>query len=42
MAPDVDATLAEIVAEHGGRDADAAAEYLTDLKRDHRYLLDVY
>lgn len=42
MAPDVDATLAEIVAEHGGVDHEGAQEYLSALKRDHRYLLDVY
>ena len=42
MAPDVDATLAEIVAEHGGKGEDDAREYLSALKRDHRYLLDVY
>jgi sulfite reductase (NADPH) flavoprotein alpha-component len=42
MAPDVHATLAEIVAEHGGMDRDGADEYLAGLKRDRRYLLDVY
>ncbi len=42
MAPDVHTALAELVAEHGGHDADGAEQYLTDLKRDHRYLLDVY
>jgi sulfite reductase (NADPH) flavoprotein alpha-component len=42
MAPDVHATLADIVAEHGGVDRDAAEEYLSGLKRDRRYLLDVY
>lgn len=42
MAPDVDATLAEIVVEHGGVDHEGAQEYLSALKRDHRYLLDVY
>ncbi|MGE4426908.1 MAG: sulfite reductase flavoprotein subunit alpha, partial [Solirubrobacteraceae bacterium] len=42
MAPDVDTALAEIVGEHGGRDREAAEEYLTTLKSDHRYLLDVY
>ncbi|MDX8151449.1 assimilatory sulfite reductase (NADPH) flavoprotein subunit [Patulibacter brassicae] len=42
MAPDVDATLAEIVAEHGGKGEDDAREYLSALKREHRYLLDVY
>jgi sulfite reductase (NADPH) flavoprotein alpha-component len=42
MAPDVDATLAAIAGEHGGLDADGAHEYLSTLKSDHRYLLDVY
>ncbi|MGX6446872.1 assimilatory sulfite reductase (NADPH) flavoprotein subunit [Patulibacter sp. S7RM1-6] len=42
MAPDVHAALAELVAEHRGVDRDGAEEYLSDLKRDHRYLLDVY
>lgn len=42
MAPDVHTALAEIVAEHGGLDAEGAEEYLSGLKRDHRYLLDVY
>ncbi|MFT4034211.1 MAG: assimilatory sulfite reductase (NADPH) flavoprotein subunit [Patulibacter sp.] len=42
MAPDVHRTLIELVAEHGGIDRDAAEEYLSELKRDHRYRLDVY
>jgi sulfite reductase (NADPH) flavoprotein alpha-component len=42
MAPDVHATLAEIVAEHGGIDREGADAYLAGLKRDRRYLLDVY
>jgi sulfite reductase (NADPH) flavoprotein alpha-component len=42
MAPDVHATLRDIVTEHGGLDAEAAEEYLSELKRDHRYKLDVY
>jgi sulfite reductase (NADPH) flavoprotein alpha-component len=42
MAPDVHATLAEIVAEHGGMDREGADAYLAGLKRDRRYLLDVY
>lgn len=42
MAPDVHATLRDIVAEHGGLDHDAAEEYLAQLTRDHRYKLDVY
>lgn len=42
MAPDVHVALRDIVSEHGGKDAEAAEEYLTELKRDHRYRLDVY
>jgi sulfite reductase (NADPH) flavoprotein alpha-component len=42
LAPDVHATLADIVVEHGGLDAAAAAEYLAALQRDHRYQRDVY
>ncbi len=42
MAPDVHATLRDIVAEHGGLSAEAAEEYLSELKREHRYKLDVY
>jgi sulfite reductase (NADPH) flavoprotein alpha-component len=42
MAPDVHATLADIVAEHSGVDREGADEYLAGLKRDRRYLLDVY
>ncbi len=42
MAPDVHAALQEIVQEHGGRSADAAAEYVKNLQRDKRYQRDVY
>jgi sulfite reductase (NADPH) flavoprotein alpha-component len=42
MAPDVHAALIDIVAEHGGHDREGAEEYLTALKRDRRYRLDVY
>ncbi len=42
MAPDVHVALRDIVAEHGGKDAQAAEEYLAEAKRDHRYRLDVY
>jgi sulfite reductase (NADPH) flavoprotein alpha-component len=42
MAPGVRAALRDVVAEHGGLDPEAADEYLNDLQRDHRYLLDVY
>ena len=42
MAPDAHAALVDIVAEHGGRDRKGAEEYLTALKRERRYRLDVY
>ncbi|WP_367278486.1 sulfite reductase flavoprotein subunit alpha, partial [uncultured Amaricoccus sp.] len=42
MAPDVQATLVDIVAEHGRLGRDAAGEYMAALQRDRRYLLDVY
>jgi sulfite reductase (NADPH) flavoprotein alpha-component len=42
MADDVDRALHEIVAEHGGLTSDAAADYISALKREHRYVRDVY
>jgi sulfite reductase (NADPH) flavoprotein alpha-component len=42
LAPDVHATLTEIVAEQRGCDAEQAADYIAALKRDHRYQIDVY
>ncbi|QXH48210.1 bifunctional nitrate reductase/sulfite reductase flavoprotein subunit alpha [Pseudomonas xanthosomatis] len=42
MAKDVDAALRQVVAEHGGMDADAAAAYVEGLGRDKRYRRDVY
>jgi sulfite reductase (NADPH) flavoprotein alpha-component len=42
MAKDVDAALHEIVAAQGGLEAAAAAEYVKRLKKEHRYLRDVY
>jgi sulfite reductase (NADPH) flavoprotein alpha-component len=42
MAPDVQAALIDIVAEHGGRGREAAGDYVAALQRDRRYLLDVY
>lgn len=42
MAPDVHAALASVVETHGGLSHEAANEYLTELQRDRRYLLDVY
>jgi sulfite reductase (NADPH) flavoprotein alpha-component len=42
MAKDVDAALHEIAARHGGLDTTAAADYVKQLKKAHRYLRDVY
>lgn len=42
MAKDVDKALHEVVAEHGGLSADAATEYVNTLKREKRYVRDVY
>ncbi len=42
MAKDVDAALHEIIAQHGQMDAAAAVEYVKQLKKDHRYMRDVY
>lgn len=42
MARDVHAALVEIVAEHGGRDIEAATDYLNDLLAQGRYARDVY
>ena len=42
MAKDVDQALHDVVAEHGGLDHDAATEYVNELKREKRYVRDVY
>lgn len=42
MADDVDAALHEIVAEHGGLDAEQAVGYIDRLRSENRYLRDVY
>lgn len=42
MGKDVHAALLDIVREHGGGDADAAADYLSNLQREGRYSRDVY
>jgi sulfite reductase (NADPH) flavoprotein alpha-component len=42
MAKDVDQALQDIVATHGGLGADAASDYVNGLKREKRYLRDVY
>ncbi len=42
MARDVDQALHDIVAAHGGHSADAATTYVNELKRQKRYVRDVY
>lgn len=42
MARDVDSALADIIATHGGMTADRATDYIAGLKREKRYLRDVY
>jgi sulfite reductase (NADPH) flavoprotein alpha-component len=42
MAPDVHATLVDVVADHGGLDREAAAAYVRRLADQGRYLRDVY
>ena len=42
MARDVHATLVEIIARHGGRDTEAAADYVNALQAQGRYARDVY
>jgi len=42
MAKDVDHALHALIAEHGGRSMEAAAEYVHTLKREKRYIRDVY
>jgi sulfite reductase (NADPH) flavoprotein alpha-component len=42
MAPDVNAALIGVVAEHGARSREAAEEYVAELVSARRYLRDVY
>lgn len=42
MARDVEAALLEVIATHGGHDADAARDYLNALQQQGRYARDVY
>ena len=42
MARDVDDALHEIIAEHGGHSASAAQDVVSQLKKDKRYMRDVY
>ncbi len=42
MAKDVDAALHEVIAQQGGMDAAAAADYVKTMKKESRYQRDVY
>jgi sulfite reductase (NADPH) flavoprotein alpha-component len=42
MAPDVEAALLESIATHSGRGPEYANEYLAAMKKQKRYLRDVY
>ena len=42
MAKDVDVALHAVIAQQGGMDADTAADYVKQMKRDKRYQRDVY
>lgn len=42
MAKDVDDALHEVIAQHAGITADRATEYVNTLKKDKRYVRDVY
>ncbi|MGO3886035.1 MAG: sulfite reductase subunit alpha, partial [Mycetocola sp.] len=42
MAKDVDDALHQVIAEHSGLGDDAAADYVAALKREKRYVRDVY
>lgn len=42
MAPDVHQALVDIVARYGNQSSEDAVKYLTTLKREQRYLRDVY
>ena len=42
MAPDVEAALLQAIADHSGKGSECAAEYLAAMKKQKRYLRDVY
>ncbi len=42
MARDVDAALKAVVAQHGGMDAETAADYVAQMAQEKRYVRDVY
>ena len=42
MAPDVNKALHDIIAQHGGKTPEEAAEYVEQMRQDKRYRRDVY
>ena len=42
MARDVDQALADVIAQHGKMNTEKATDYINNLKREKRYLRDVY
>ena len=42
MAADVDAALHAVIHQHGGKSEEEAAEYVEQMKKEHRYHRDVY
>jgi sulfite reductase (NADPH) flavoprotein alpha-component len=42
MAKDVDKALHEIIEQHGDKTAEQASDYVNQLKKDKRYVRDVY
>jgi sulfite reductase (NADPH) flavoprotein alpha-component len=42
MAKDVEQALLDVIAEFGAMDAEAADEYLSELRVERRYQRDVY
>ncbi len=42
MAADVDAALHAVIHQHGGKTEEEAAEYVEQMKKEHRYHRDVY
>ena len=42
MAPDVEAALLDAIATHSGKGAEFATQYLAEMKKQKRYLRDVY
>ena len=42
MAPDVEAAVLDSIATHSGKGPDFASAYVADMKKQKRYLKDVY